>query len=115
MGTKRKKYSASKLFSTREANYDGYKMLAAKIIEMAIRQWRQFGYMEEYPAAFRGKRARKRLTQTHYSAWTDGRMLGFKGPKEEMLCFFYGDWFETLCDMIDCNPSTIRRKIGVGV
>jgi len=76
--------------------------LAAAVLALAARDWRQCGACIDWP-----KNVRRNPDE-----W--GTLVkDFKSPRAELKEFFSGAWFEYLAWALDVAPVLIRRELGV--
>ncbi len=77
-----------------------YGFLAAGIIELAIREYRNWRDGN-----------RKKMETDYKTARFMARELGYANPVEEIEAFFASDWFEELAGYADCDAEYLRKHI----
>lgn len=77
------------------------RILAAKIIEQAIEDYRLAGHLHRCPQ--KGKRIKE--------IFDCAEEMGFATPKEELLTFFNSRLFGELCGILNIDPQLIHDAV----
>ena len=78
---------------------DPYGHMAADIIDLAIREYRNW------------KDGEGKMATDYVTANAMARKLGFANPIDEIVAFFAGDWFVELCGFCEVDADYMRKHI----
>ena len=80
--------------------------IAGEIIKQAAVDWRKLGHM---------KKSRFSSSSNRSDAFNIANEAGFESPRDQLIDFFYGVWFEGLCEIVGPSicPRQIREHLGV--
>jgi len=116
----------------RYREYQCCRNLVAAVLETAIADYRCAGTMTvkrcaQIAGAARGRVGRgrqfhsvqnmhrkKSKPRLRVSLCMFAHSLGFETPRDELLNFFDGDWFEYLCDALDLDSALARKRVLYG-
>jgi hypothetical protein len=84
---------------------DCVKDFSLQLLDQAVKDWSLYhNCVERMSSDYRSASA---------TAWQNAIVQGFVSPRDDMITFFNGGWFVTLCDYIDVDADKLRSALSV--